>query len=537
MEETTAKPNILFFITDQLRADHLGCYGNRTIRTNAIDSLAARGTTFERFHVASPVCQPNRATLATGRMPSVNGVRFNGISLSMTANTFVDLVRDAGWRTALIGKSHLQNITAQPPSLKVVGVPHGYRAPTAGYSEANKEDRYDPIYDQENGREWAANPTRDIRLPYYGFDHVELCSGHATRVHGTYTQWLRQRRPDGDSLRGPENALPHDYILPQAWRTSLPEQLYPTSYVAERTVAYLEEHVRRADGRPFFLQCSFPDPHHPFTPPGRYWDMYSPDDVALPETFHVGNRPLPPHVSALHAARDDGSRISNGQAAFAVSEREAREAIALTYGMIAMIDDAIAKILKCLNDLGLARDTMIVFTSDHGDLMGDHQLMLKGAFGYQGLVRVPFIWVEPSGAQAGKRTEALFSTLDIAASLLDRMRLAPYNGMQGRSLLPALAGKSNGHKEILIEYGSQRPLVGTSDPTAMRTLIVDERWRISCYRGVAWGELYDLNNDPLEMENLWDDRSCATTRGALTERLLQKVMELSDQSPRPTRSA
>src|SRR5712691_9944246 len=106
------RPNVLFFITDQLRSDHLGCYGNRIIRTPAIDSLVARGTTFDRFYVASPVCQPNRATLATGRMPSLHGVRFNGISLSLNANTFVDLLRAGGWRTALIGKSHLQNMTA-----------------------------------------------------------------------------------------------------------------------------------------------------------------------------------------------------------------------------------------------------------------------------------------------------------------------------------------------------------------------------------------------------------------------------------------
>ena len=108
------RPNVLFFITDQLRADHLGCYGNRIIRTPAIDSLAARGTAFDRFYVASPVCQPNRATLMTGRMPSLHGVRYNGISLSLAANTFVDLFRAAGWRTALIGKSHLQNMTGLP---------------------------------------------------------------------------------------------------------------------------------------------------------------------------------------------------------------------------------------------------------------------------------------------------------------------------------------------------------------------------------------------------------------------------------------
>ncbi len=246
-------------------------------------------------------------------------------------------------------------------------------------------------------------------------------------------------------------------MLPQAWRTALPEELYPTSYVVERTLAWLDGFAQRKDDAPFFLQCSFPDPHHPFTPPGRYWDMYKPADMTLPASFRIGNRPQPPHVAALQAARDAGTRIGNTQAAFAVNERETLEAIALTYGMITMIDDGIAKVLKRLDELGLAKDTVVIFTSDHGDLMGDHQLMLKGAFAYEGLTRVPFIWAEPDGARAGTRTGALAGTLDIAATMLDRARIAPYNGIQGKSVLPMMDGDA-GHDGILIEYGSQRPL-------------------------------------------------------------------------------
>ena len=113
-----SRPNFLFFITDQHRADFLGCYGHPVLRTPHIDSIAAKGIAFDRFHVASPVCQPNRASLMTGRMPSVHDVRSNGIPLSMEAVTFVDLLKDAGYRTALIGKSHLQNFTGFPPIIK-----------------------------------------------------------------------------------------------------------------------------------------------------------------------------------------------------------------------------------------------------------------------------------------------------------------------------------------------------------------------------------------------------------------------------------
>ena len=533
----TDRPNVLFFITDQLRADHLGCYGNRAIRTPTIDRLAARGTTFDRFFVASPVCQPNRATLMTGRMPSLHGVRHNGISLPLNATTFVDLIRAAGWRTALIGKSHLQNMTGTPTVLPKRALPAGYSAPPVGLDEARKDEGPAEAYEQENGIAWDKNPARSFRLPYYGFDHVELCSGHATEVHGSYTGWLRARKPDADRLRGPENALPSNYSLPQAWRTSLPEELYPTAYVVERTVSYLEDHARRGDAAPFFLQCSFPDPHHPFTPPGRYWDMYKPADMELPSSFRIGNRTLPPHAAHLLAARDNGTRSATTPGAFAVNEQEAREAIALTYGMIAMIDDGMAKILRRLDELGLAQNTVIVFTSDHGDLMGDHQLMLKGAYAYYGLIRVPFIWVEPTQARAATRSGSLSGTLDIATTFLDRARLAPYNGIQGKSMLPAIAGDDGmGHDGILVEYGSQRPVDGLPPEMTMRTL-VDDRWRITIYRGVPWGELYDLAADPHELHNLWDEPSHTADKLALTERLAHKMMELAEKSPRPTHVA
>ena len=126
--------------------------------------------------------------------------------------------------------------------------------------------------------------------------------------------------------------------MPQAWRTAIPEELYPTAYVAERACAWLDDHVSKRADAPFFIQCSFPDPHHPFTPPGKYWDMYGPSDVSLPVSFHT-NSPLPPHVAAIHTERDDGTANRDGKRAIAVSAREALEAAALSCGQIAMIDD------------------------------------------------------------------------------------------------------------------------------------------------------------------------------------------------------
>ncbi len=132
-------------------------------------------------------------------------------------------------------------------------------------------------YDQELRSTWQDDPHLELTLPYYGFSHVELAVGHGDEVVGHYERWLNARHRDRDALRGRKNQLPgNNYIAPQAWRTAIPEELYPSSYVAERTITYLENYSRSDRARPFFLQCSFPDPHHPFTPPGRYWDMYDP---------------------------------------------------------------------------------------------------------------------------------------------------------------------------------------------------------------------------------------------------------------------
>src|SRR5271170_3458605 len=149
------RPNFLFFIADQLRADHHGCYGNRVVQTPAIDAIAARGFAADRFHVACPICMPNRATLMTGRMPSVHGVRHNGIPLSLRARNFVELLRGAGYRTTLVGKSHLQNMTGNPPLWP--REPAQRRALEATADEGR--------YDQEWKPNWRNHPDHDVTLP------------------------------------------------------------------------------------------------------------------------------------------------------------------------------------------------------------------------------------------------------------------------------------------------------------------------------------------------------------------------------------
>ena len=527
-----SRPNFLFIITDQHRADYLGCYGHPVLKTPHIDGIARRGARFNRFYVANPICMPNRSTLMTGRMPSLHGVRHNGIELSQSANTFVDLLRASGYRTALVGKSHLQNMEGRPPGLQRPAPRDGHaEPPLPEFAEAMKP-RADGRYGQELPAAWKDKPGYRMDPPFYGFGHVDLCTSHGDQVGGQYHHWLRARRPDADRLVGETNALPHDYVAPQAWRTAVPEELYPTSYIEQKTVEWLDANA--GGGDPFFLMCSFPDPHHPFTPPGKYWGMYRPEDMKLPASFRRANT-VEPHIAWLHEQLGAGTAVRGTPAPYAVTEREALESIGLTSGMIAMIDHAVGRILAKLTAMGRADDTVVVFTSDHGDFLGDHGLMLKGPIHLQGLIRVPFIWADP--AARPRVSDALAGTLDIANSILDRAGIAPYNGIQGQSLLPVVRGAADAaHDAMLVEEDGQRLYMGFDGPIRCRTLVT-KRWRTTIYHEVEWGELYDLADDPGELTNLWSDPNHAAVRGELMERMARKQMALTDRSPLPTAMA
>lgn len=532
--------SFLFIVTDQQRADHLGCYGNPIVRTPHIDALARGGFRAEQCYVATPICMPNRATMMTGRMPSVHGVRHNGIELSLGETTFVEVLREAGYHTALVGKAHLQNITGAPAQWP----------PDPAERLLREARRRDPgRYGQELGPEWEKDPAHELSLPYYGFERVDLSIRHADQQYGHWRRWLRTQTKDADRLIGPENAIPApEYELTkcrQAWRTRVSEELYPTSWITERTLDVLRDCAER--GTPFFIQCSYPDPHHPFTPPGKYWSMYLPDDVPPPRSFHAGHENLrkgnprkgspapsvPLHVQWLYRQRDTGKAVKHTQALFACSEREAREAIALNYGTISLIDDGVGRLLAELERLGLARDTVVIFTSDHGDFLGDHQLLLKGPIHYEGLVRTPFIWNDPA-MPAGRESAALVGAVDLAPTILARAGVAPFNGIQGRSLLPLIEGREASLRDaLLIEEEGQRTYLGFSGRVRMRSLVTAQH-RISVYDGVEWGELYDRQADPDETVNLWDDAGARTVRGELMERLARAMLACSETSPYPS---
>ncbi len=530
------RPNFLLIMTDQQNVNHLGAYGNRVLSTPNIDALAANGLTLDRFYVNSPVCMPNRAALATGRMPSVAGVRMNGVPLPLHVKTYADFLREAGYRTALIGKAHFQTMTENEP------------APMPGQGErpwqrqATLDTRTGADYEQESPISWR-DPAFEVRTPYYGFDTVRLCLEHADEVGGDFARWLLRVHGIGPDSRRKRQTQSPAGAAPQSWATDLEETQYPTHYIAEESIAWIDRHVQtHPAGQPFFLKCSFPDPHHPFCPPGRYWHAYQPADVDLPESFHLSLDAAPPHKKAVHAEHAQGLRQTRGSRVIAVTEDEARHAIALNYGALQMIDDQVGRLLAHLQKKNLLDNTVVIFMSDHGDFMGDHGLLFKGPLHYDSLIRSPLIWNDPQARGAGLRSQALISAIDLAPTLLERAGIAvPHNpvphGLQGRSFLPAVQGRAyEGAASVLVEEEGHRQVPGLPLPPKVRTLVT-QRYRLSVYPGATWGELYDQTNDPMEARNLFHEPAWDSVKSELLWQLVDQMGHLGNNLPLPRRMA
>ena len=527
----TTRPSYILFITDQQRYDHLGCNGHPVLQTPNIDQIAARGVNHDRFYVASPVCMPNRASLMTCRMPSSHGVRSLGIPLAHNNVSFVEVLRDAQYDTALIGKSHLQNVSNFPIQVAPRENRAGYHVPNEALDQAVRSDLDGSTYQYERQSFWQNNNNPTVPTPFYGFDHYDSVLRHGTNIGGDYELWLKQEAPHVLDLRGPANQFAHDYTCPQAIRTKIPEEYYSTSYIAKRAVEWLEQ--RKGNNNPFFLMVSFPDPHHPFNPPGKYWDMYKPKDMPVPKAYTATDWNKPEYIKVAERARENDKSLGKKTGySIAVSQQEALEAQALTCGMIAMIDDAIGQVRSAAEHAELTDNTVEIFTSDHGDHLGDHRLLFKGSEQYDTLTHVPFIWSDPNGKQ-GKRSSELAQTLDIGTTILEHAKIEAPVGMQGQVLS---VGGGSGRDAVHIQYETQRPQEAFGARPRVHT-IIREQWRLSMYVGKCQNELFNLDDDPGEMINLWDSEKHNAIKNALIERLAELEIEVVDRVPLPTSEA
>lgn len=300
--------------------------------------------------------------------------------------------------------------------------------------------------------------------------------------------------------------------------------------MTSQTIEALEASAR--GGGPFFIQCSYPDPHHPFTPPGRFYEMYDPCEVPLPETW------ADPHVGSLDFYRQrlkyKGKQLFP-VAPFAPSEEQFRHSAAAEYGMISMIDEGVGRIFKALERLGLTQNTVVIFTSDHGDMFGDHGMMLKGGMHYEGCIRVPLLIATPRHRPGV--CSSLAGSIDLAQTFLGLADVPGYHGMQGTSLVPLLEDpKTRVRDDVLVEEDELFDIVGAGSHLRMRTLVTEDA-RLTLYQGAELGELFDLDSDRLELSNRFHETAARDLRYALTERLTRRMMECADEAPKPTHVA
>lgn len=526
------RPNILVFIADQLRADHLGAYGNTEVRTPNIDALAEGSIVYDQAHVANPTCMPNRASLLTGRWPSSHGTQYNGIPVDPDASTFVRQLAGCGYRTAAVGKLHHQNMgwDFEPEQRSQI------HSSAPGLLDPQLPDAVQPDrpegWDQWENRARHAQGYLPLPEDYYGYQDVDLVIGHGDAPGGHWLHWARQRGIDPAQLGGPGHGSDVLAGWEQVYTSAIPAHLHPTSYIGEQAEARVRSEAGEED--PFFLFVSFPDPHHPFAPPREYARRYDPAQLSLPVGFDQDHSRSPEHIRRMHAQR--GTPNPDPTMTFAVTEEQYRAAAAAQYGLIEFMDEQVGRVMEALRETGQDQDTIVVFTADHGDLFGDHGLMLKHFVHYRAVTRVPLI-VQVPGQRGGQRSHSLVSSADIAPTLMELARVPAFRGIQGRNL--ARDGQmtlESGARALLIEEDQPFSLDGLPAPVRMRTVITAEG-RLTRYMGTEIAELYDHRDDPDELENLAGDARAQALRQRLECELTEQLVHLAAARCRPTAAA
>lgn len=486
-----ARPNFLIISADQHRGDCLGVEGRR-VRTPNLDRMARRGARFKTAICPSPVCQPARASILTGQLCRTHGVHDNGIDLDpgVGERGFAGTLGRAGYDTGFFGKAHFSSYDAREPTGRPESV----------------------LSSVDYGPDW--------RGPYMGFRHVELMlsgpSNHPPQQPPKGLHYEQFFYADGE---GPAKAAL--YGAPgrdakgaaQCWHSQLPTNWHYTPWTADRAIDWLRR-GRGAD-KPFCAWVSFVDPHHPFDCPEPWSLLHDPADVDLPphRTLDLDRRPWWHRAAVENSPQGDAAEVAVRSSYSRVepqTDEQLREIIANTYGQIAFIDEQVGRLLSALAEAGLDENTIVIYTSDHGDWLGDHGLILKGPMPYEGLLRVPLL-VQGPGVPAETVIDDPVSTLDLPATLYDCAGVTPGLPQHGASLRPLWEGVG-GRRSAMMEWELLPNRVGVA--LSLRTVRTRTAKLTMDLRSGA-GEMYDLAADPHEMHNVFDDPAHAGLRGRL----------------------
>lgn len=493
--------------TDQHRGDCIGDEA-RDVETPNIDRIGKAGVRFSTCITPHPMCQPARASILTGKLPYSHGVRDNGRNLDerFGAEGLGGIFAQAGYRTHFIGKAHLST----HETFHATGRPECY------------------ISTAEYPADWGG--------PYFGFQTVQLLlrpHHHCAWSDPPYTlHYENFLNFDGRGRerwdRAKVHASPETAHL-QVWRSALDDEWHSSPWIGDLTV----EMIERAGDTPYFAWVSFPDPHPPFLAAQPWSRMYDPEDVDIPahRELDLERRPWwhrafvesPIRKSIKRPHAQDG--VFWGEST-GLTERQLRDITAIYYGMIAAIDHQVGRILDAVRGAGQLDRTIVVFTSDHGEWLGDHGLLLKGPMLYDGLLRVPCLMSGPS-IPAGRVVDDPVSTVDLRATLADLCGLdvSPDSGASLRGVIEGTESRDFALNEW--EVDETRSGIGMDLMT-----VRSRRHRLSVDLRTEAGELYDLREDPHELENRFEDAGYAGVRGELMAMIRSRPDDRVPVAPR-----
>ena len=495
------RPNILLITSDQQHYSTVGAINER-IRTPSLDRLCAEGTRFTRAYCPNPTCTPTRASIITGMYPSQHGAWSLGTKLFEDVPTVGEALQHAGYATSLIGKAHFQPLRSEPGMESIECQP--------------------TLRDLDF---W-----RGFHGPWYGFEHVETARMHADESHagGHYAIWMedsglanwRDYFQPWPPRKGGGSQTEYWDHEGRSW--ALPEEYHYTRWTADRTIAQIERAA--AGDRPFFLWSSFHDPHPPYLVPEPWASMYDPREMVpgrLDPEEHAGN-PLHFRMTQEKAPDFRGRFFEDqgihGGHSHLHDVEELKKDMACYYGMVSFMDREIGRILDRLDALGLAGETLVVFTTDHGHFLGQHGLIAKCIHHYEDLLKLPFLVRWPGRVACGGVSDAIQNLVDLAPTFVSAAGCEVPGIMTGVDQTPTWGGGE------AVRTWSVTENRHTKTRLHMRSY-VNRRYKITVYRLWDDGELFDLQEDPDERRNLWSEAGAAEIKSNMLHEFMQATLQ------------
>ena len=492
--------NILFIMADQLRWDYLSCYGHSHLKTPNIDSIAKKGVLFDSAYVQSPVCGPSRASYYTGRTVFSHGSTWNQVPLPIGELTIGDYLRKSGIRTGIVGKTHMK---PDDEGMARLGINKDTEI-----GLIISEPGFEP-YERDDG----LHPNNQVKK---------------YKKKLSYNDWLNKLGYDGDNPwdSWANSSEDKNGKILSGWKlrnsnkpARIPEKHSETSFMTNRAIEFIEE----SSDRPWFLHLSYIKPHWPYIAPAPYHNMFSQNQFNQVQRSEKQKENMNPVYRAFVE-----TRVSK-----TFSKDEVRNTVMSGYmGLIKQIDDNLGRLFQFLDKKGNMKDTMIVFTSDHGDYLGDHWLGDKELF-HEQIVRVPMIIYDPrekANKTRGHKEKRFIEAIDLLPTFLDAVgSKESKHRLEGSSLMPLInADKITNWKdavfsEIDYSFNDARKTLKLGASDARGYMIRNNEWKYIYFKGFP-PQLFDLKNDPEEFKDLGQSKDYSKVRNEMRELLLKKLV-------------